>query len=317
MRFAELKKHLSQGKFLPAYMVTGEDAFLLQLAAGQFKKLVTEFPELNVSIYEASVDAASLAAALETLPVMGAYRLVICHEVSGDIAVLGQYLAAPNPSTIFVFVSSKLPENLSKLVSRFEIVDCAKLDEKHIEQWVNSKLSETGTQIEPDAIRLLLAYCNHSLTRINLEAQKLALYRAGGMITSADIADTVEPNQEYQIYELSDAVGKRQAARIAKILQKLQAANMPAVTLLGMLYSHFRRLLFCTIDPNSPDLAKKLGVKDYAVKMAKQAAAVFNPKRLKTICDAFHVLDLSIKTGEMGDKLALDFYILDILLGQG
>jgi len=315
MRFAELKKHLSTQKYLPAYMATGEDSFLLELTKGQFKRLVTELPEFNVSIFEMAVEAHNLVSALQTLPLAYSHRLVICHEVIGDITPLAGYLTNPNPTTIFVFVSIKLPENLSKLVSKFEIIDCAKLDEVHIMQWVNSKLKETESTIEPDALRKLLTYCNNSLTRINLEAQKLGAYKNSGVITADDVEYLVEPNTEYQMYELSDAVGKKQAGRVADILTKLYGANMTAITLLGMLYSHFRRLLFCVIDPNSLDLAKNLGVKDYAVKMAKQGASVFTPKRLKAICDAFHKLDLDIKTGKIGDKLGLDIFILQILLG--
>ena len=295
-------------------MVTGEDAFLLDLAKGQFKKLVHQLPEFNVSIFENAVEAQNLVSALQTLPLASPHRLVICHEVIGDTSPLAGYLINPNPSTIFVFVSNKLPENLSKLVSKFEIVDCSKLNEAHIAQWVNSKLNETNAKIEEAAMRKLLAYCNNSLTRINLESQKLAAFKAGAIVTVDDIENLVEPQAEYQIFELSDAVGKKQAGRVADILAKLSASNMPPITLLGMLYSHFRRLLFCAIDPHNPDLAKNLGVKDYAVKMAKQNAAAFTPKRLKAICDLFHTLDTNIKTGKINDKLGLDYFVMEILL---
>jgi len=316
MKFAELKKHLSTNKFLPAYMITGEDAFLLGLAVGQFKRIVAELPEFNQSIYSNSIDVQTLIDALEILPIASEHRLVVCYEVTGDVSLLSKYLANPNKNSILVFVSGKLPENLSKIVSKFNIVDCAKLDEVHIAQWVNACLNEHNSTIEPAAMRMLLLYCANSLTRINQEAQKLGAYKAGGCITIDDVENLVEPEKEYQIYELSDAVGKSQHGRVADILQKLYGANIPPITLLSMLYAHFRRLLFCVLDPHNSDLAKTLGVKDYAVKMAKQAANVFNPKRLKTICDNFHQLDLDIKTGIIKDNLALDLYISRILLGK-
>ena len=316
MKFAELKKHLESGTPRPAYFVTGDDAFVMQLAVGHFLKTVPMMPELNVSVFSDSSDAGAVIESCETLPVATPFRLVLCRDFHGDGAAFLGYLANPNPAAILVFISEKLTDNFAKLVSKLEIVDCNRLSDQHIAQWLGRKLSETNARITPEAVELLLSYCGRNLTRISSETEKLGVFRLNSEITAADVKLLVTPDEEYKIFDLSDAVSKNDGKRAAAILKSLlDGGGAAEINVLGMLYAHFRRLLYCAINPKDESLAKKLGVKDYAVKIALRDAKLFSVRRLKKICDDFHQTDFAIKSGSFGARIGLETFMLKILVG--
>ena len=80
-----------------------------------------------------------------------------------------------------------------------------------------------------------------------------------------------------------------------------------------MLYAHFRRLLYVAITPYYERMPSDLGVKEYAVKKAKEQAARFTPLKLKKICDILQSADYGIKSGKMTDKTALELTVLRAL----
>jgi len=313
MKFAELKKHISLGRFFPAYLITGEDDFLLQLASKQFKGIVKNMPELDLSVFTEKTDIVAIVEALNSLPFLNDKKIVLCNELEGDATVLEKYLASPNPQTILIVVSKKLPDILKKIIPQFTIVDCNKLEQEHIARWVAMQLKETNSSIQNNALNLLVEYCSGSLTRIDTEIKKLSFYRANEIITKDCVLEMVEPNLDFQIFELSDAVANKQVDRVSKVLTKFFDENAAPIMLLGVLYSHFRRLLYCSINANDTELAKKFGVKDFAITKANQAAKVIGARRLKSICDNFAIIDLKIKTSEYSDKLGLMAFILEIL----
>jgi len=313
MQFSELKKHLNDRRLNPAYLIVGEDSFLSSAALGHFKKLVCFFSELNVMTFSDSVEVNELISSLQTMPFGSNIRLTVCSEIKGDIASLEKYFINPNPESILVVLVSKLPENLSKILHYFTIVDCAKLETTHIQRWMQTELSITCTSITHSAFSLLYTYCLGSMERISLETKKLGFYKMGGTIEDKDVVAIVEPSLEHKVFELSEAVANKNPTKTASLIEGLLSEKFAPIMLLGMIYNHFRRLLYCKIDPNNPSLAKGLAVKDFAITKAKQAANKYTAKQLKQICDDFHVLDLKTKSGQMPDVMGLKRYIISIL----
>ncbi|MCL2797997.1 MAG: DNA polymerase III subunit delta [Firmicutes bacterium] len=316
MKFAELKKHLKDGTLLPAYLVTGDDAFVCRAAVGHFLNAFSVMAELNVSIFSSPQDAAPVLDACETLPVLAPSRLVLCHDYGGDGAAFLNYLAHPNPSAVLVFVCEKAGENFAKITAKLEIVDCNRLSDEQIVRWIKAKLFETNTSISDAAAHTLISFMHGDLTRISGEAERLGVYRLAAEVTKEDIERLVTPDVEYKIFDLSDAVSKKDRTRAAAVLKNLTDSGVPEVNILGMLYAHFRRLLYCAVNPKDPELAKKLGVKEYAVKVALNQIRGFPVRRLKSICDGFHTTDFAIKSGEIGMRLGLEAYVLGIMANE-
>lgn len=315
MKFAELKKHLKTESLGQVYFISGDDSFLINTAIGHFKSLITEMVDFNVSEIVSCVEPRTVIESCETLPILSDKRLVVCYDYKGNTEPLVDYIKKPNDSTILVFVNEKLTENFSAIINLLTIVDCNKLESSSIKMWIRAKVKELNGAIEEDASMLLIEYCASNMARVSRETEKLAFYKSGNVITRQDVVELVTADVEYQVFQLSEAVATRNNVMAGKVLKELMLSSIPPVTLLGMVYAHFRRLLYCAINPSDGDLSKKLGVKEFAVTKSKEQAKKYTPLRLKKICDDFHIYDNAIKNGELADKMALETFVLKTLAG--
>ena len=86
-------------------------------------------------------------------------------------------------------------------------------------------------------------------------------------------------------------------------------------SILTPLYNNYRRVLFTAInsDKRDADIASALGVKEYAIKMCRNQARVFTPKKLKKIVDMLADADKNIKMGKIKEDTAVKTIIISII----
>lgn len=314
MVFSELKKHLLARNLHPAYFVSGEDAFLVSNALRLFRELTDPLRDFNLCELTSPESAVEIVEACECLPLGADVRVVIVTRFTSDATAVAKYLDAPNPSTVLVFCAPKPEANVAKIISRFTVVDCSKLEPKLMMGWIAAKTKEYGSSITSDAANTLVEYCAGDMSRISAELTKLCAYRYGGLVESKDVAAQVAPTLDYKIFELSEAVALKNTSKAAKMLRSLTEGGVQPVQLLGMLYAHFRRLLYVAITPQYDRMASDLGVKsDYVIKKAKEQAARYTPRKLKSICDNLIAADCDVKFGRMNDRTALELVVLTAL----
>lgn len=314
MKFALLKKHLQTKEYHSAYLISGDDAYVVQSAENMFKNIIEICKDINISNFINSKDAYSIIEDLQILPILDQYRLVIVTDYKGDTDLFLKYLENPNKTSILVFVqTSGIKENFSKLITKIEPVDCNKLEESQILSFIANNASIYDSAIEKSAALTLMKYCSNDLTRISRELEKLALFKYQDVIRQSDVEELVNPDTDYKIFELSEAVANKQSQKAISILSSMQQNGTSDVSLLGLLYSHFRRLFYCSLSQENASLASLLNVKEYAVKKTKEQAKKYSPRRLKAICDMYHKLDYDFKNGFITDSLALQTYMLSIL----
>ena len=75
-----------------------------------------------------------------------------------------------------------------------------------------------------------------------------------------------------------------------------------------------KRALYVAITPlTDAELANKLSIKEFAVKMLKNQIRVFSPKKLKQIVDMLGDVDANIKKGKLKEDVAVKTSVLEIL----
>lgn len=317
MKFTDFKKHLATGEYKKVYALVGDDPFLVKSAFGMLVGLV-EFPLLNVSSYGDESSSDALCADYVGVPVMSNLRLMKVTLEKRPAAELSRFLAFvekhPSPDTIAVFVAGGMVSALSASPSKYELVDCNRLDKAMTVKWINRAAADSGAEISGEAASLLADYCLCSLTRIEVELNKLISAKLGETIEESDVAELVFPDGDYKVYELSEAIVKKNVDEVYRIYGNL-TVNTPPVVLLGSLYSHFRRLLYASINGDDLDtIARYMKVKPYAMSIAAKQAKLYSPIRLKKIVDKLSKADADFKSGLISDKLALDAFIADTLL---
>lgn len=317
MKFVELKKTLKQ-ELKNCYLLKGDDEYLLDHAFELIKDACNiELPELNLILFKEDIDFDSVVKSLETLPVFVDKKLIyvkLSEKNFKNEDKLDAYLKNINPSSVLV-VSVGNTGYLKAKEKQFEVVDCNRLSKDIIFPFVVNELKKTSKSIDRSACELLCEYSNCDLAKITNELTKCVSYIGDReMITADDVKLLVGKSIEFQIFELTEALAKKNATKVYEILSVLKTKKDEFRGLLALVFKHFRRLFMVSIanEPKS-ELAKMLGVQEYAVTKSQEQARLFTKKQLKEINDICHKLDFDIKQSNMTPENAIDYIILKIL----
>ena len=321
IKFQELKKSL-QNTLAPIYIIRGKDAFLREKAEEMIVNAAVEtMLELNTVRYtDETADIESILTACQSMPMMSDKKAVVLRDIvfknTKDIQVIEEYCKSPVNTTCLIIVDSSSSSCYKGVLKFAELIDCAPLDTSMIQRIVVTQLSKQTVSIDIQALNLLLAYCNMDLMRITSESNKLAMYvGSGGAITTKDVENMVTKDVEYSIFELGDAVSKKDAKKAINIIKVLLLHKEQPQILMMMIQSSFRRMFYTVISKmTNKEIADYLGIKEYAVKISRETAGRFSPARLKNILDFGAELDYKVKSGQMNAENALYFYVTNITM---
>ena len=290
MKFRELKKSLTV-KAEPIYLVSGEDAFLVERSFKLICDAYLKEPAINLTVFsgqEAESDPDALLSALTSYPFLGEKRIVAVKEYypkAAELKAVKNYSLYPLETTIFVILNSKPHESLLKL-DGVCFVDCAKGDYSLLSGWIQNEGKKAGVSFTQGAINRLIDVCQSDMTKINGEVAKLLAYAYDSKAVAEEDVDLLAvKDEEYNLFKAVDMIARRDKDGAYKILSDM-LDGADGQRLYVSLYNHFRRLLYAAIGGGTPmEMAKKLGVQEYAMKKAKEQSMRFSTKRLKKIVD--------------------------------
>lgn len=300
------------------YVVLGEDLFLLkqvetrvesacEITMPEFDKLEFDGENFSVSAFEG---------AYLGLPIASKKKLVIVKNLpkqgEADKRALKEILHKQNNCCVLFFANAT-GEDFSFIIDATKI-ECSKLSNELCQKFVDDRLKQNNMQITDAAKTALVELCANNLGKICTELDKLAfMCMDKGTIEEDDVKTSVKSDLEYKIYELSDLLLDKNIDRAMLIIQDMLTKKEEPTAILSLLTSNFRRLYFAKITPDdNATLAKQLGVKEYAMKMAKDKTSKVGAVALKQINEMLLETDYAIKSGEMPADLALNYAILKI-----
>lgn len=321
MKFEELKNNL-KSKIEPAYLLMGVDEFLLSSAYNLIVKYSgMQMEDLNlIKFGEGIIDMKDVVRALNTLPVFCDKKIVYLdirmsklNELK-NIKDLQEYLECPNMSSVLIV---NLGSNDIKFIDKnIESIDCNRLGINIVSLKIKQIANMSNKKISEETIKLLYDYSLGDLAKITVELNKLISYVGDkDSIEISDIKELVTPSLEYQVFELTDALAKKNSIRVYQIISDMKAKKDEFRTLPAIIFSHFRRLFMVALnqDKNRMELSKLLGVKEYAVKMSMQQAGLFSKSQLKKINELLSQVDFDLKQSNMSIDNAVGLIVLKIL----
>lgn len=309
-----LKTRLSQ-KLENFYLLEGEDIYLYDMAFSMIKKSCNiTMEDFNIIKFDdENFSMASALDACEVMPMGDEYKIVLIKNISklseNDKKMLENYLKNPLSSTILVIFDYFDKFSTFKNVSTF--VDCRRMDKTIATSFVVREFSKRNKQISQEACECLLDMCNGYLTRVVNEIDKLSYYDINQSLVTKKIVETlVNKDNEYIVYELTEALGQKKSDKALKILDEMAKEQ----GILGLITNHFRRLFFIsTSELDDKTLANLLGVKEYAITKQRAQTKNFSKMQLKKIYSLLEEVDYNIKSGAMLAENALYFLVLSIL----
>lgn len=319
MEFVQLKRTL-KSEINSAYILYGDDNFVLNKAYNLiYNALDITMPELNeYKFSNEEIDFDEVVKAMLTMPMMSNHKIVYVDALNApkikNLEALIDYLKMPNTSSVLVINAGDDLKPFEKIKDNVTMVNCNRLSIDVLRGVIVNELSLHKKQITSSAINKLCNYCLNDLSAINNEITKLVNYTNKDIIVDDDVDAVVTKSFEFQIYELSEALAKKQSDRCFEIIASLKDKKDNIKLILPTICNHFRRLFYIAIsDSTTKELATMLNVKEYAIKKGLEQSRLFTKKQLKSILDSFVELDFETKNSDISVENAIDYIVLKIL----
>ena len=274
---AEWKKKV----FKPIYWLEGEEDYFIDQVMNYAEHHILSEQEAGFNLtvfYGKDADWPAVINACRRYPMFAERQVVLLKEGQHmrDIDKLESYVESPLASTVFV-VSYKEKKvdgrsRLAKLLKqKGEMLTTKKMYENQLPEWTNQLVESRGHTISQKALLLLVDHIGNDLSRLANEIDKVLVNLAQRKnITEDDIEQYVGVSKEYNVFELQDALAKKDLSKAIKIIQYFEAnpKAAPIQYILPSLYNFFSKtyMLFGVQGADEKNIAATLGVNPFFVK---------------------------------------------------
>lgn len=333
---AEAIAEARAGNLRPVYLVAGEEHRLVTdvLAALRAAALAGAVPGLNDDLFIAGeVDVERVLGAARTLPMMARRRLIVVRSLerwepreggkSKDEPLdrLADYVKDPSPTTVVVMLASKLDKR-RRLVSAAHkegcFVACDPLPRVELPGWIERQVAERGNRLARGVSDLIAELAGPDLAPVADAVERLCLYAGeGAEVTEEHVAECLVRLRTATVWELVDAVGRRDVGRALTTLHDVYDPQDRGIRLVGVLAWSARQLVkfeSATRAGLAPEeAARRAGAPPFkARELARQVRRIPRAE-LERWLETLSGVDLALKGGSKRPaKAVLEHAILEL-----
>lgn len=308
-----------KGSFKPVYWLEGEEPFFIDKVVDYAEKNILNESEAGFNLtvfYGKDADWTAVVNACRRYPMFAERQVVVLKEAQQmrDIEKLESYVDNPQPSTVFVVsYKDKKVDGRSKLAKilkqKGEMLTTKKMYDNQLPEWAGQMVQQHGLSITQKALFLLVDHIGNDLSRIQNEIEKLAVnlgVRKG--ITEDDIENYIGVSKEFNVFELQDAVARKDLAKAIRIVQYFEAnpKAAPIQLILPALYNFFSKvyMLHGIQGLDEKSAATALGVNPFFVKDYLAAARKYDyqgVERLLLLLHQYNLRSIGVHDGGTSD----------------
>lgn len=317
--------------FRPVYWLEGEEDYYIDkiMHEAEHNLLSESEAGFNLTIfYGREVNWADVVNACMRYPMFSDRQVVLLKEAQQmkDIDKLENYIANPLPSTILVVghKEKKLDgrSKLAKLLKdKAELVQTKKLYENQLPGWAEKLVQSKGFSIDQKACLLLVDHIGNDLSRIENEIDKLLINLGGRTtITEDDIERYIGVSKEFNVFELQDAIARRDMPKALRIVQYFEHNPKagPIQMVLPALYNFFSRvfMVFGVRGSDEKLIASTIGASPFFVKDYIQCSQRYGYEGIERVLLLLHEYNLrsvGINDGGSSDSGLLKELLVKII----
>ncbi len=290
---------LKAQKYKPVYFLSGEEPYFIDLVSDFIEEKVLDEGEKafnQVVLYGKEIDFKTVIDNARQFPMMSRYRVIIIKEAQElkTINNLQSYIDNPSPQTILVInykykTIDKRTALAKSLKNKAVVLETKKLYDNQLPGYIEQTVKQNGLKIDYKATALLAEFVGSDLSSINNEISKLALRLEKNETISAQlIQDYVGISKDYNIFELQNALGKKDGATAFRIVNYFASNEKknPLIVSINSLFGFFTKIWLTQSMASMDDrsLANKIGVySSFFMKDYRLAAKNYPPQKIKEI----------------------------------
>jgi DNA polymerase-3 subunit delta len=336
--YRKIAGDLASDRIVSPLLLFGKERFLVRWAADAVTDKYVD-PSLRTVDFArldgATASADTVAQHCETLPLGGLKRIVLVENLpvlAGDDAKAAARFdedaffayAGKLPDTCILILTADRADKRKKLykaiAKRGGAYEFTSLDPPLLRAFAEKRFKEAGKRVSASVVRQFTEMTGYferdsEYTLYNLEndIKKLAAHCDGEEIHLSDLSAVMESGLEPAAFALADAVSRGRRSEAFDLLASLLASGESVYRLLALLISQFELLLSVREMTDEgfsrTRMQSELGVHEYRLRLAAETAARFETGALRAILLRACEADKHIKTGLLGDALALEMFV--------
>lgn len=320
-----LQMHLQKGAPQSLYFLIGEDYFLIQEALAGLKSVVlsegaTDFNQDQ--FFAGDDDVVKIRDTIEMLPMMCARRLVVVRDAQDfkdkDWDVLLPVLESPVDTTTTIFIADKIDKRkkaFKKLEEVGAFVELARPYDNQLNPWIDYIAAKLGLTVSQEAAALLKQLIGSSLTELNNELLKLRDFIGERKsVEGEDILKVVSRSKADTIFDLTNAIGKKDRALALQLLAHLLEQGQSEVGAVAMIARHLRILSVVRDGAKeglpTAKLCLKAGIPQFFLPDYQKQAKAWSEDKLDKAMHALKETDKALKSSPVSSHIWLENFIL-------
>ncbi len=320
MKYVDFKKFTDENGAQPIYLFEGEEVYFREKGESMLKSRFLAEPTLDYAAFDGNTlkgdKLKALVDAVNCFPFVSQKRIVRVMEFYPTDKDFDFYLQTlfekpPQDSILLIVNSGKGKAGTASLAKKPNVtyVDCGRSDEETIKKWIFVTCKRAGVYADGVTCGKLASYCVYDMSRIAKETEKLLGYCAAEGIerlTDEIVDGLVYPDSDYKIYELANAIARKNYSTYMKVVKELSTRGFNETLLLSSLASYFKNLYETSLcKGGDKEVATALGIKEYAARKNREQAAKMGKARVFALYQAVYEAISEIKCGKITPASAL------------
>jgi DNA polymerase III subunit delta len=247
LKFEQLNQHLKQN-LLPIYLVSGDEPLLVQEAVSEIRAAARKhnYEERQVLHVDRTFDWNTLLDGADALSLFASKKIIELKLGTSKPGTVGakalkKYCERVPEDTLLIIEAGRLDKGTmnSKWVQGIDALGASiqiwPVSPSEMPRFMANRARQLNLTIEQDALSLLSSRLEGNLLAAKQELEKLALLHADETISIDMIMEEVRDSAKYDVFDLSDAALRADAAQCANIVSHLESeGSEPTIALWAM-----------------------------------------------------------------------------------
>jgi DNA polymerase-3 subunit delta len=251
-----------QQQLLPVYLVSGDEALLVQECCDLVRAAAREQGCTDREVIDAGASGFNWQDILHSATSMSLFaerKLVELRIPSGKPGAEGskalcEYLEVAGGEDVLLIISGKIDKQ-STNSKWYKALDQAgatiqvwSVELRELPRWLRQRVHNAGMSIDDDALQLMCERVEGNLLAAVQEVEKLKLLATDGQISAQTVTEAVSDNARYNLFDMADSALNGDATTSLRMLHGLRGEGTEPAVALWALAREIRTLYEVKLD---------------------------------------------------------------------